>query len=731
MILQIRNILILILITISYSADSREAKIVINSSTNKIIPQQQKGAFIELLNDYINGPMGMWSQEFYDRGFDINPILDGISPKWKTLGSPSNENGGYNENGKYCVNLGSGDGVYQEIFNSDNIPLDFYFYGMGKSNGSKIVIKILNVDMSEVLFVSEPFSLEENNWNKYIISSNPITDHIKVNILFECTDGVALIDEVSCMPSNNIKGVRKEYYDLYKQWKPKILRYPGGWFADSPAGHWEYGIGDIDKRKSPNLVGSINQRIDLGTKEIFDFCNLIDMELHLTVNFENGDINEAANWVEYCNSNNQTEFGSLRQSHGFNGPLNVKYWEIGNEQWTDPENYSIHYNDYYYKMKEKDNSIITITNGNHWTWKSFFETLMSNIEDRADIWGWHPQAGIKPNDTQNLRNQYLVMMSLNNGNKTYFDSCQQWIIDYNLEEKMIQGSTEWWSSYGSDRDWLLDTNVRNASLESPIFNVDMQHFYMRQAEKMAIGERTVGIGLINRKLNSKGERVIFGNGAFHGLAMINNHSGYKLMDFVAISDKFNHIVEDYAYQVGVDWVDVVVTEDTDSIYVSVINKDPDQEASVEIDLGNLKNPQFMMRYDLTSDNFLDASTADQPNKLIERKSKIEFTNQVIIPKHSFSIFAFDKGIKNSVQISENVINKYPIPALNNISISVVEKINFVSEIFLLDNLGNKFIPKYKTKDNLIILDLKNIPIGFYVISAKINNFELLDKFIKN
>ena len=68
-----------------------------------------------------------------------------------------------------------------------------------------------------------------------------------------------------------------------------------------------------------------------GTNEFIRFCRAMNIEPYLCVNCGDGDMREAADWVEYCNGTGDTALVKLRREHGFAAPHKVKYWGIGNE----------------------------------------------------------------------------------------------------------------------------------------------------------------------------------------------------------------------------------------------------------------------------------------------------------------------------------------------------------------------------------------------------------------
>ena len=68
-----------------------------------------------------------------------------------------------------------------------------------------------------------------------------------------------------------------------------------------------------------------------GTDEFMQFCRKMHIEPYFCANCGDGDMREAADWVEYCNGTGDSALVKLRRKHGFDAPHKVKYWGIGNE----------------------------------------------------------------------------------------------------------------------------------------------------------------------------------------------------------------------------------------------------------------------------------------------------------------------------------------------------------------------------------------------------------------
>ena len=137
----------------------------------------------------------------------------------------------------------------------------------------------------------------------------------------------------------NGDGLRTETIELLERLNPPVLRWPGGCFADDY--HWEDGIGPREERprrrnlwwlQGPDL--HIEESNHFGTDEFIRFCREIDTEPYLAVNVGSGSIREAMAWMEYCNYDGDTEYADMRAENGHPEPYDVKYWGIGNENWS-------------------------------------------------------------------------------------------------------------------------------------------------------------------------------------------------------------------------------------------------------------------------------------------------------------------------------------------------------------------------------------------------------------
>jgi alpha-N-arabinofuranosidase len=132
-------------------------------------------------------------------------------------------------------------------------------------------------------------------------------------------------------------GMRQDVLNEIRALKLSVIRWPGGCFSD--VYHWKEGIGPREQRKiQPNKHWhdwgpKIGPKHDnhFGSDEFMLFAREVGVEPLININFGTGTPEEAAQWVEYMNSEATTEYGAIRAQFGHPEPYKVKFWGIANE----------------------------------------------------------------------------------------------------------------------------------------------------------------------------------------------------------------------------------------------------------------------------------------------------------------------------------------------------------------------------------------------------------------
>ncbi len=728
------NILLAIIVIVMSNLGSLKSqqeaylKIDLDSPSKDTISNLHFGGFIEFIRDFVNGPFGFWSQEFLDRGFDYSDSNDIWLKYWQKHGESDKnliqrDDGGYNENGRFYVSIQNSEntfsGVYQTIYVDDTVSLDLYFYSRGIVESGQIEARIYDLELNNLIYTYK-FNNPEQTWSKSETIIPKLTDYHKV-VLMIGLNGIGKVDfdEASCMPTNNVLGVRREFYDLLKDWDMGILRYPGGTFADTYASNWYNGVGDIDKRQSPNNEPpplSFPQRFDFGTLEFLNFCNLINTEPHITANYESGSPELAREWVEYCNGDTNSNLGKLRKTHGYESPFNVKYWEVGNEQWFKPHEYGPDYLDFRREMLKSDSTIKLILAADFWKGIDYFKILMDTIKTNLDFYGYHPaQSGY----TKEMHTDLELYLSIVGGwthFEHYFRTVYDWLDEANLLPQVQAASTEWFITYGNVGEWLLDTNYRASTLEAGLCNANIQISHVRHPEKMKFAERTFAITFFQSEEHPETQkRIIWGNVGYQAIKLLSNTTGSKIYPVHVDVEKF------YTREImgvlpiyGAPWLNTLASSKGDTLYLTVVNTHPTESVITELDI----NPSFYTEqvtiYEINSDNYYDANDIYSPYKITPKISKKNISNHYEFPKHSLTVIAFPILHITSLKTETYISDIYPNPVGDNFTFRPNVEFSKPFDLTLFDLQGREIIVLRNQSGDLNI-DCSHLSQGVYTL----------------
>lgn len=196
------------------------------------------------------------------------------------------------------------------------------------SGGKNVASKILGKPTTE--------------WKKYEFSLDANGYEGDADLAITAKGGTLQVDQVSMMSQSAIKlgGFRPDIYQAVKELAPTNLRWPGGGYAAQYS--WKWGVGPQENRlRWPHYMWMNYDQNSFGTDEFIQLCRQINSVPVMVVRIgfdrpesEHAEIlQEAADWVAYCNEPATGKWGSQRAANGHPEPYNIKYWEIDNEMW--------------------------------------------------------------------------------------------------------------------------------------------------------------------------------------------------------------------------------------------------------------------------------------------------------------------------------------------------------------------------------------------------------------
>ena len=227
-------------------------------------------------------------------------------------------------------------------------------------------------------------------------------------------DGSVQIDAVSLMSKTGIDlgGFRPDILKAVKDLHPTCLRWPGGGYAAQY--DWKWGIGPQEERQRwAHWMWMDYDQNCFGTDEFIRFCREVGTEpvIVVSVAFERPAseykeiLENACNWLRYCNEPATGEWGRLRAQNGHPEPYNVKYWEIDNEMWEmGIERYEKCVRDFSEAMREIDPTIKIIACGGFQEDEEFLNRS-GNFFDYLSLHHYENENGYATG-AKNLGNQY-------------------------------------------------------------------------------------------------------------------------------------------------------------------------------------------------------------------------------------------------------------------------------------------------------------------------------------
>jgi alpha-N-arabinofuranosidase len=333
---------------------------------------------------------------------DESPVSD-----WQKVGSVQMVSSGEALNSNLCVkliNTQTGEaGIEQNGLNLKAQTYKGSFWARGATPGN-ISIQLMKDD--QVLAEKEFTSLGVD-WKEFpfeLTSTTETTDGI-LRITMNDT-GVVYLDQVSMMGPDAINndGFRPDLFQAVEALHPPCIRWPGGYFSELY--RWKDGIGPQYERVVYPVEAWNDRDVNsFGTDEFMTLCRRLNAEPIIVINPghrysaspQAQYIEEARQWLEYCNGPATSTWGAVRAANGHPEPYNVKYWEMGNEIWLtrSASEYVNFLKAFVPALKAVDSSIVIIACGGSDFDLNWDKTIISQCADLIDYISPHHYEGIE------------------------------------------------------------------------------------------------------------------------------------------------------------------------------------------------------------------------------------------------------------------------------------------------------------------------------------------------
>jgi alpha-L-arabinofuranosidase len=398
-------------------------------------------------------------------------------------------------------------------------------------------------------------------------------------------------------PLSNEKGFRTDVLEAVKGLNVSITRYPGGNFVSNY--HWLDGVGP-DRIPRMELAWARLETNDFGTNEFMEYARAINTEPYFSVNMGTGTIEEARNWVEYCNVKEGPYYAELRKKHGYTEPYGIKYWSLGNEMdgfWQmghlNAEDYSKKAREAAKLMKLTSPDIKLIAAGS------------SNYRPDADPNEWN---GTILHELRNVVDYIALHMYVGNPGDNYYNFLSTPLV---LEErtKIVKGMIERemaiaergdrepiyiaWDEYNIWYRARTDQSMQGTraleehyNLEDALVIAGFLNAFVRNADIVKMANMAQLVNVIAPIFTN--EEGMFKQTIYYPLALFaNNISGTSLDVFVDCEtydteEFFIGLGESTTRQTDVPYLDVSATYKGDEVMICVVNRHKDKAIKTDI-----------------------------------------------------------------------------------------------------------------------------------------------------
>ena len=405
--------------------------------------------------------------------------------------------------------------------------------------------------------------------------------------LGHCIYGGIYVGEKSDIPNKD--GFRLDVVGALKELKVPLVRWPGGCFADTY--HWKDGIGPKADRSSIINVhwGGVTEDNSFGTHEFLNFCELIGADPYVCLNVGSGTVQEAADWIEYVTSANESPMTKLRKKNGREKPWNVKYWSAGNETWgcggnMRPEYYADLYRQYASYMRAP--GIYKIASGANSDDYNWMEVLMREAKGMMNGISLH---------------YYTIPFDWNKkGSATQFDDAL-WFTTLQktlkMEELVTKHSAimdkydptkkvgllvdEWGTWYdvepGTNPGFLFQQNtLRDAMVAGINLNIFNNH-----ADRVRMSNIAQMINVLQAMILTKDKEMVL-TPTYYVFKMYNVHQDAKMLPIDIKCDKYTSGAN------SIDAISASASVKDGVVSITLCNLDPVKAQDISFDIQGLK-----------------------------------------------------------------------------------------------------------------------------------------------
>jgi alpha-N-arabinofuranosidase len=365
-----------------------------------------------------------------------------------------------------------------------------------------------------------------------------------------------------------------------------LLRWPGGNFSSNY--HWKDGIGPRDQRP-PRLEmawGTVESN-RFGTHEFLKYAEELGTEPYICANLGTGTWEDAQQWVEYCNSSEDTAMTRLRKQNGRQDPWKVTYWGLGNEMdgtWQMGHRTAEDYGKFALEaaklMKWTDPKVKLIAAGSSnfrpgSDWTGWNRTVLEYLKGHCDYLSLHLYVKNTDNDFAEFMASSL---ELDDKTQTAEGIIRTALSGEPADEKIYIAWDEWNVWYRARGDAQRGRRIleERYNLEDALVIATFLNSFINHSHIVKIANMAQLVNVIAPMFTS--DQGMFLQTIYYPLQLFANNSRGKALELFVDSPTYT------SKRFGeVRYIDTSAAYDNGTLILNVVNRHKDQAITVEIE----------------------------------------------------------------------------------------------------------------------------------------------------
>jgi alpha-N-arabinofuranosidase len=425
-------------------------------------------------------------------------------------------------------------------------------------------------------------------------------------------------------------GFRQDVLDYVRDLDMPIVRYPGGNFVS--AYRWEDGIGPREERPVRlDLAWRTRETNQMGVNEFSDWAKLAKTDMMLAMNLGSRGLDDARNFLEYCNHPGGTYWSDLRAKHGYKEPHNVRIWCLGNEldgPWQVGHKSAAEYghlaNEVSKAFKYFDKTLETVACGSsNDKMKSYPEweaTVLDQTYESVDYISLHKYFG---NEEQDTLNYFAKAMELDRYIVTVGG-----IIDYIKAKKRSKRDVKicfdewnvWYHDRKQDADRIAGWDWPEApalleevyNLEDALFVASLLNVFIRRSDRVKIACMAQLVNVIAPIL-TRADGPAWRQTIYYPLQLASKYGRGTALNVSTKGPTYDcEVAQDVPY---LD-ISAVLHDGGDSIAVFAVNRSVDDALDLSVALQGFKTVQIRTHTVITGENLKAGNSIDAQRTVV-------------------------------------------------------------------------------------------------------------------